>query len=457
MNIITKIPDEPITKLITSYGRFVTKNIKLSTSQKIKDTGFYISAFKDRSDGFRTNSKYDLDGVDTKISHEFSKDIRIDLNFDYSHKNAEQPGSITWPTPDASQTDENFQAGLNLKIKDTLLKLYRHTSRIRYINPGSEDNTHKNYIDGIDLQHTLSIGSSNLLTAGVEFIEEKLDSTDNITPSNSVGKHSRTRKGFLLQDEISIFEKSILTFGARYDEIGSENKLSPKSSLLIKLPMQINITLSAGKGFRVPTMNSLYWPDTGWAAGNPNLKPEESTEYEAGIQKFFGDAGNIKLVGFVKKSENLIEWQEVTPGRWVPMNVSKAETRGIEAEGKFKLNKYADIGLSYMYLDPENITTGEKIRFSTRHQIKGSTSLRPWKDFTFSMEGRYVKNYVVQAGDAKCYFVLDGKISKKIKIYDKLKGELFIIGKNILDKQYQTVTDYPMMPRQFTGGLGFEF
>ena len=53
INIITKIPDQPVTNLSASYGRFVTKDISLSTSQKIKNAGFYLSLSKESSDGFR--------------------------------------------------------------------------------------------------------------------------------------------------------------------------------------------------------------------------------------------------------------------------------------------------------------------------------------------------------------------------------------------------------------------
>ncbi|MEW6215300.1 MAG: TonB-dependent receptor, partial [Nitrospirota bacterium] len=427
VNIITRIPDESATKFGTSYGRFVTRNLSFNTSRKIGNTGFYLSLSKETSGGFRTNSDYDIDAINTKITYDFSKDIRADFNIDYNHKDAGSPGSITWLTPFATQTDENLLTGATFKIKDTSLKLYSHNSRIRYINPGSEDNTHKNHVNGIDLQHSISIGSSNLLTGGFELLEEDIDSRDNINTANSIGKHSRTRKGIFLQNETSITEKIILTLGARYDGIDSKNRISPKASFLIKLPHNTNISLSAGKGFRIPTMNALYWPDTGWAVGNPNLKPEQSTEHEASIQKFFGNTGNIKLVVFEKKSKDLIQWQEVSPWRWSPVNVARTRIRGLETEGKIHIN-VADIGFSYMFMDPEDRATGQKIRFSTRHQIKGTTSIYPAKGTTVSLEGSYVSNYVVQAGDPRCYFLLDGKLSQKVKLSNDFSGEIFIIG-----------------------------
>lgn len=274
INIITRIPDKPTIRLSASYGRFVTRDLSLNTSRKIGNAGFYLSLSKEASEGFRTNSKYDIDAVNTKFTYDFSKDIHADFNIDYSHKDAGSPGSTAWQTPFATQTDENLLTGITLKIKDAALKLYSHNSKIRYINPGSEDNTHKNNVNGLDLQQSISIGTSNLLTGGFELLEEDIDSRDNLNSANSVGKHSRTRKGIFLQDEISLFEKTLLTLGARYDDIASTSRISPKASYLIKLPEQVNVSFSAGKGFRVPTMNALFWPDTGWAAGNPNLKPE---------------------------------------------------------------------------------------------------------------------------------------------------------------------------------------
>lgn len=456
INIITRIPDKPTIRLSASYGRFVTRDLSLNTSRKIGNAGFYLSLSKEASEGFRTNSKYDIDAVNTKFTYDFSKDIHADFNIDYSHKDAGSPGSTAWQTPFATQTDENLLTGITLKIKDAALKLYSHNSKIRYINPGSEDNTHKNNVNGLDLQQSISIGTSNLLTGGFELLEEDIDSRDNLNSANSVGKHSRTRKGIFLQDEISLFEKTLLTLGARYDDIASTSRISPKASYLIKLPEQVNVSFSAGKGFRVPTMNALFWPDTGWAAGNPNLKPEKSTEYEGSIQKFFGNTGNVKLVAFEKKSKDLIQWQETSPWRWTPVNVTRARVRGLEAEGSLHL-KASDMGISYTFLDTKDMETHQKIRYTSRHQLKGTTAVYPRKGMTAALEVSYVTNYVVRQGDPRCYFLLDGKISQKIKMSDNISGELFITGKNILDRQFQTVKDYPMPPRQFIGGISFNF
>lgn len=138
------------------------------------------------------------------------------------------------------------------------------------------------------------------------------------------------------------------------------------------------------------------------------------------------------------------------------MNVTRARVRGLEAEGSLHL-KASDMGISYTFLDTKDMETHQKIRYTSRHQLKGTTAVYPRKGMTAALEVSYVTNYVVRQGDPRCYFLLDGKISQKIKMSDNISGELFITGKNILDRQFQTVKDYPMPPRQFIGGISFNF
>lgn len=64
---------------------------------------------------------------------------------------------------------------------------------------------------------------------------------------------------------------------------------------------------------------------------------------------------------------------------------------------------------------------------------------------------------LLQAGDPRCYFLLDGTLSQKVKLSNGFTGEIFIIGKNILDRDFQTETGYPMPPVQFIGGISLNF
>ena len=45
-----------------------------------------------------------------------------------------------------------------------------------------------------------------------------------------------------------------------------------------------SITANIGRSFRAPSFNDLYWPDDGFAYGNPDLKPETATNMDFGLR-----------------------------------------------------------------------------------------------------------------------------------------------------------------------------
>lgn len=449
VNVITKIPSDPFTKISLSYGRFDTKNILLSTSRKVGNFGYIFSANREESSGFRKNSDYELLGFDSKFTFDLSKDFHIDLNFDHNHKEAGVPGSIAFPSPEARQWDENALYGVTFRFKDTIAKLYNHNSRIHFTDPAwMTDSTHKNHVLGADIQSSMLIGSSNLLTGGLELLSEEVDSTD-------VGRKTRSRKGLFIQDEITLNEKIAFNIGMRYDDFDKGNRITPRAGFLYKILKDTTVRLTAGGGYRIPTLNDLYWPDTGWTAGNPDLKPEKSFEYEASIEQRFSKKITVKALVFQKDVKDLIIWRETEPFRWMPENIDKAKIRGFELSSRLRMDP-VNLEASYYYQDPENRNTDRKIYDIPRHQANGMISVSPFKDTTLSFEGRYVSNYVMSERPKWCYFVLNGKLSKKLPLSFG-EGEIFIIGKNILDREYETSKGYPMPPVELTGGISIKF
>lgn len=455
INIITKRPGEPYTKVSASYGRFDTQMYSLTTSGKFKVLGYLFSASKERSDGFRQNSHYDVTTLNSKIGFDLSPKSSFDISLSYLDKEAGVPGSITFPSPRAIQTDENTLLGLTYRGKysenlDVTTKVYRNYYRLRFKDPDIfTDDTHKSTTSAGEVQVNYQYNQSNLFTGGIEIGKEDLKST-------TIGTRERSRNGAFLQDEVRIGDLVTVIPGVRYDAFSpSEDQLSPKISALYKLK-ESKFRGSIGKGFRIPTFNDLYWPDTGFTKGNPDLRPERSIEFEIGWDQSFDKKVKTKTTAFRRDVKDLITWQPDTSLKYVPINMGKARINGIEFEGEINLYKFFSIDLNYTYLNPEDRITGEKIRNLPRHQL--NTSLRTSYPFGLglSLDGRYTKNYV-RAGDPSGYFVMDGKITQKMVLSSRLKGNAFIGIRNIFDKKYETVKGYPMPPRELYGGLSITF
>ncbi|MFY0689466.1 MAG: TonB-dependent receptor [Cyclobacteriaceae bacterium] len=82
-------------------------------------------------------------------------------------------------------------------------------------------------------------------------------------------------------------------------------------------------------GFRIPTLNDLYWQP----GGNHNLKPEKSHNFEGGFDltlktSHLQYSGNITV--FATRSTHWILWTPVDAGFWSPENIRKVHIHGLE-------------------------------------------------------------------------------------------------------------------------------
>jgi vitamin B12 transporter len=130
------------------------------------------------------------------------------------------------------------------------------------------------------------------------------------------------------------------------------------------------LRISYGTSFRAPTFNDLYYPlETfsfgGTYAGNPNLKPEESSSVEVGFsgryEVWYWDAAIYQT-----NVDDLIDLQ-TTAGDTRPVNVSEAEIKGFELGSGFQKGGW-DLGVRLTLIDPRNEATDNRLRRRT-HQI----------------------------------------------------------------------------------------
>src|SRR5580704_6774762 len=130
------------------------------------------------------------------------------------------------------------------------------------------------------LRRAQTLRPNTTLSYGVE-------ADGDIIHSNSLGQHTRNQGAGYANLNLTALRRFSLSLGAR-DEIltgavtGTDNVFSPSIAAAYTLTRTTRLRASAGHGFRLPTYVDLYsaHPTT---IGNPNLKPESSWSYEAGI------------------------------------------------------------------------------------------------------------------------------------------------------------------------------
>lgn len=460
VNIITKRPSTGMVNRIGgSVGSHGYDTIDAGSSAREGALSYSMSGTRETSDGYRENSDLEQWTVNGKIGYDMGKAGAIDLTTNYVSKENGVPGSIVFPSPLARQRERQTVLGASYREKianeiDFTIRTSRTENMLRYQDPDlGEDSEHRSSSQDSEAQVTWIAGAWSAFTIGYETRDDELNST-------ASGDHATTTDSFYLQDEIAAGSSFGMVVGTRYDKHSVYGEQwSPKASARYLLGNGGTIIrVSYGESFRGPTFNDLYWPNTGWAMGNPDLKPETAKEYEAGIEQALGKGSMIKITGFKREVENLIDWQEFAPWQWRPENVGRATIKGAEAEAVFRAADGFSLSANYTYMNPVDETTGEKIYYTIpKEQIRGALTIAVADDVSLTAEGRSVKNYVMDGEPTWRYSVYDAKISQKIGRKGTERGEIYFAMTNVFDRKYESVRGYPMPPREIRGGMMIPF
>jgi len=464
INIITRTPTaKPFTSASASYGRFDTQQYSLTHRWKPGPFSYGISLGREKSDGFRENSDYDAWIVGGEVGYSLTSQSEVKFSARYIQKEVGLPGPVNFPDPDDQQKDENTLLNLSYQGQITpRLKLGFRGWRNQYRNTfdaGSQgilsmgtSALHKSSESGGDFQTTYQLGKSHLVVGGLEVIGDRVNST-------SFGVQEATRGAVYLQDEIEIAKPLTATLGLRYDYHSDyNNQLDPRAGILLRLPADSRIRASAGRSFRAPTFNDLYWPASAYTAGNPNLEPETAWNYELGAEKGFQNLAAIKIAGFYRDVKDLINWAPDANFVWRPSNISDAKIWGAEAEFILYPAKGWAIPLNYSYVYPRDESTGDPIPNRPKHIFNAGIDYRSPSGLKGGLKGRYVRLYTSQESTLnEDYFVLDARVGYEFKVWQYLSGEAYLSLVNALDKEYQTVEGYPMPPRSLNGGVNLFF
>ncbi len=468
VNIITKKPVASLTTVSGQAGSHGYESLTLSNSNRIDKFYYALSASKEKSDGFRTNSDLDQGTAGAKLGYDISPDSSLELASDWIGKEIGVPGSTDFLTPKAREWDRNLGSSLKYKAKfskelDLKLNLYQNRDKLIFIDSAASIYTSTS--TGVEAQSNWLLNSRNLVTFGAEARQDHADISD-------VGEHTASVWGAYLQDEISLGDQAIVVVGGRNDAHSVfGDKFSPKvSARYIFAGTGTIIRASGGQAYRAPTLNELFFIDAFGDKGNINLKPETATEYEAGIEQPFGKGNSVKVTGFEGRITNLIEWQPngVTPFSVSPVNIGRAKISGVESGARFRLSESLTWDANYTYMNPVNEVMGTKIYTVPQQVLNSSLNFVLPTKTNINFDGRMVKRYVRPAEDAWQYSTFDGKITQPVDLGRGMKADVFFGMKNIFDRKFASVRtydftntfhtgDYPMPPREIFAGISAQF
>jgi len=147
-----------------------------------------------------------------------------------------------------------------------------------------------------------------------------------------------------------------LTVGARYDKYDDfGSNVSTKSGLAWQINPKNIFKLMYGEGFRAPTFAELYNSNV-VISGNTTLKAEKVHSYETSLSTQVSKSLKTKITLFNNNYKDLI----VQSGN-IYNNVGKTNTRGLEFETKYSLNRGSYFMANYTYQEAKDKLTDQDL------------------------------------------------------------------------------------------------
>ncbi len=346
----------------------------------------------------------------------------------------------------------------------------------------SNGETSINYTDqyGAQAQVTGSFDRFTV-TGGIDWI--KYDISASWDPKDS----EYDNPALFLLSSMDIFEDRLtLTFGMRYDwysvEINDPNdnqedeeNFTPMAGLAWMVTEDLKFRAQYAQGFMMPSAWQLagysasFW---GITKGNPDLDPEKSHTYEAGIDYSHGGA-YASLTYFHTDFNDKIESIYLPDGTQTYDNISDATIEGLEIAASYDIGQCLDLSweirpyLNLTWLTKyEDDETDEDLLYTSAVHLSSGISLSDGERFTARFNLAYTSDQDIQDWESGTGNVvnMDGftvvDITAEYLMLRTAKyGDFTIRGeiKNLFDEDYAYVKGYPMPGVNFYLGMRWDY
>lgn len=475
IQIITKKGSGPPTPSVSfEAGSFRTSRETIGLRGGTERFDYSFSAARFDTAGFsRANAKngnterdgYENSSFSTRFGFNFMEKSRLEWTARYILARTELDGFglcdpvnfVFCPVDDPNfvQYSRTLVSALTLTTPITdrwnqQLKLSFNGNTLRGRDPDSSFNNYNIENSGkrLDWRHDLTIAPFDLLTIGYEYKSQRGEVED--------GFDER-----LINQAFFAFNQFrptpfILNLGLRYDDdnrFGDATTYKAETAYLFE-ETGTKIRTAYGTGFRGPTLNDLFFP----GFSNPDLKPEKSRGWEAGVDQEFGE-GRFLLGAtyFQNRVKDLILFvSDPVTFNSRPENVARAKVQGTEVELSARPIHSLILRAAYTLMHAEDEETGTELPRRPRKSASGTISVLPINPLRIDGTLRYVGKRFNDSGNENPlgeYTLID-----LATIYDMTsKTQLFARIENLFNRQYEEVAGYGTAHFSVFGGVRMTF
>lgn len=278
-----------------------------------------------------------------------------------------------------------------------------------------------------------------------------------------------------IEDSISMGSSTDLALGLGYDQLhpissGTWHLPEPKSFLhgqaafYWQVDASTKFHVSVAQKDHFPTLKDRYSLRLGTYIENPDLKPERALNYEAGVNLRPATWIILDATLFRSDIRDLIQGVPVTGTAFMQMqNIGEVRHQGVEFSAEVDPCKWFKGGLGYTYLDRTNLSNPTIVLTATpRNRITGHLKFEPKEGIRLqakveSQEGQWdsYANTAKQTVNTQLAGFTTVAVSAG---WDPCRGVSLEGGvSNLLDRNYQLSTGYPMPGRTWFANLRYAF
>lgn len=310
------------------------------------------------------------------------------------------------------------------------------------------------------------LGESHLVTVGGEFQSSSMK--DGVVLASTGETFRQKSWSVFAEDEWHLTDALALTAGSRYEhheQFGGH--FSPRAYLVWDVADAWTLKGGVTTGYKAPRMGQLHKGISGVSGqgktnllGNPDLKPEESVSYEAGVY-YDNPAGlNANVTGFMTDFSNKIVSYSINDNTNSYVNSGKARLHGVEFAGTLPLwSEDVTLSLNYTWTRSEQRdgdNKGAPLSYTPEHMVNAKLNWQITEEVASWLGARYrgktprfTQNYSSLSAVQKKVYDEKGEYLKAWTVVDaglswKMTDALTLNAavNNLLNKDYSDVSLY---------------
>ena len=470
VNIVThqRHTDGVNTNLHVGYGSYNTLETELTNEVRHGRFSSVLSGSYNRTDGHRPRMQFEQYSGYAKLAYSLTANWSARADANVTHFNASYPGPVSAPLYEGDQSITRGMAALAVENRyghstSGALSLFYNWGR-HWINDGytpgrgesPKDSRFKShdYMTGVSAYQSVRLFGGNRTTLGFDWFRYGGEAWTQMVKGDQAG--TRTAMVDKHEDEVAGYIDFRQNFAAwvtlnaglradHHSRVGTE--WVPQAGAAFHLPRQVELKVSASKGFRYPTLREMYM----FPPRNPDLKPESMWNYELAFsQQLLEGRLSYGVNVYHIDGKNLIMTLPNPNGSgMLNQNSGKISNSGFELQAAWRINAHWSADANYSFLHMKNPVVAAPC-----HKLYAGALFTGGR-WSVSSGVQYVAGLYTSVGpDVKESFVL-WNVRASFSATKWLK--LWVRGENLLAQRYEINAGYPMPRATAMGGINISF